>query len=133
MKKIMLVHASIAILLYLAFIQLKSLQQQKERRGNDGKPKKKTSFEDNWMDEDFDDFHDIPSTNNKNREQNTNNATGANEKQMKSNTIDKRQKKKINSLPFSEKEEKFDINISNNTKLLDFARFARDYSAPALL
>ena len=51
---------------------------------------------------------------NKNREQNTNNATGANEKQMKSNTIDKRQKKKINSLPFSEKEEKFDINISND-------------------
>ena len=92
----------------------KSLQQQKERRGNDGKPKKKTSFEDNWMDEDFDDFHDIPSTNNKNREENTNNSTGANEKQMKSNTIDKRQKKKINSLPFSEKEEKFDINTSND-------------------
>ena len=45
------------------------------------------------MDEDFDDFHDIPSTNNKNREENSNNATGANEKQMKSNTIDKRQKK----------------------------------------
>ena len=52
---------------------------------------KKTSFEDNWMDEDFDDF-DIHGTNNKNREEKTNNATGANEKQMKSNTIDKRQK-----------------------------------------
>ena len=92
----------------------KSLQQQKERRGNDGKPKKRHLLKIiGWM-KTLMIFTIFLVQTTRIGEQNTNNAMGLMEKQMKSNTIDKRQKKKINSLPFSEKEEKFDINISND-------------------